>query len=113
MCAYYIMAIATIAIALLLAVAIGTELTSKSPDIGSLIGEIIFVAIAILWAVIAIRTISQSKIKTDEQPQIELKITTVIAPDGSTKSDTTYIYKFKKITNIKNNNNHGSGISKI
>lgn len=95
MCGYYIMAIATIAIALLLAVTIGTELVSKDPDIEALIGEIILVAITILWAVIAIRTISQSKIKTDEQPQIELEITTVVAPDGSTKSDTTYIYKFK------------------
>lgn len=96
MCAYYIMAIATIAIALLLAVAIGTELVSKSPDIGALMGEIIFVAIAILWAVISIRTISQSKVKTDEKPQIELEITTIVTPDGSTQSDTTYIYKFKQ-----------------
>ena len=96
MYAYYIMAIATIATALLLAVAIGTELVSKSPDIGALMGEIIFVAIAILWAVISIRTISQSKVKTDEQPQIELEITTIVTPDGLTQSDTTYIYKFKQ-----------------
>lgn len=92
---YYLVAIicfiTIIALALVVGYCINDELTTMDTIV-----MIVFIVILMIFGLTSLKRIYKSEVKTVEQPKIELEITTVVAPDGSAKSDTTYIYKFKQ-----------------
>ena len=92
---YYLLAIVCFISIIALTLMIGYCISDKPGTIDTII-MIAFIVILLIFGLTSLKRIYKSEVKTTELPQIELEITTVVAPDGSTQSDTTYIYKFKQ-----------------
>lgn len=94
---YYILAIVCfitiIALTLVLGYSVNKDCRLSAIDTISIIA---FVIVLLIFGLTSLRRIYKSEVKTVEQPKIELKITTIVAPNDSVQSDTTYIYKFKQ-----------------
>lgn len=94
---YYILAIVCFITIITLTLVLGYSMNKDCRlDAIDTISIIAFIVILLVFEITSLRRIYKSGVKTTEQPQIELEITTIVAPDGSTQSDTTYIYKFKQ-----------------